>query len=145
MSTNNVKTGGCMCGAVKYQFDAQSPALMAGHCQCKVCRKLSGTGHSSFVAIPNANLQLEGPTGVFTYTADSGNVVHRRFCEQCGSPICAENEGMSDMVMLCASNLDEPNWFEPSIVVYHDSATAWDYTDPKLPTVPQMPNMAEMA
>jgi hypothetical protein len=141
MSNNEIKTGGCMCGATRYEFDAQTPVLMTGHCQCTVCRKLSGSGHSSFVAIPSGVLRLTAPLGKFTYTADSGNTVHRRFCEKCGSPIFAENDNIPDMIMVYASNLDDSSCFEPGIVVFNASAPSWDYTDPKLPTVPRMPQM----
>lgn len=135
-------SGGCLCGAVKYTCEGE--AMFAGHCQCTVCRKLSGTGHSSFFAVPADSLHLEGKTGFHEYGADSGNTVRRHFCSGCGSPIYAENSGMPELRMLCASNLDNPELFQPGLVVYTKSAVSWDHIGSDLHSFPAMPDMSKL-
>ena len=47
-------TGGCACGAVRYEIPAE-PMVMAD-CQCRDCQRRSGTGHGSyltFAAMPD--------------------------------------------------------------------------------------------
>ena len=45
-------TGGCACGAIRYE--ARGDAIAEIHCQCRDCQKRSGTGHSSYRPFRNA-------------------------------------------------------------------------------------------
>ena len=129
--------GGCLCGAVRYKSE-MAPAL-AGHCQCVDCRKNSGTGHGSHMGVPKDAVALTGEVTSFDKSADSGNVVTRCFCPTCGSSVYSYNSGMTDMVFLRASSLDDVDVFKPQFVVFTDSGAAWDALDPNLPTFPGMP------
>lgn len=129
--------GGCLCGAVRYKSEV-SPVI-AGHCQCEDCQKNSGTGHGSHMGVPKNAVSITGDVTSFDKPADSGNVVTRRFCPACGSSVYSLNSGMTDMVFLRASSLDDVNVFKPQFVVYTDSGAAWDVVDSNLPTFPGMP------
>ena len=130
-------TGGCRCGAVRYEANAE-PAF-TGHCQCTDCRAFSGTGHSSHMAVPKAAVSLTGEAKIYDAPADSGNIVGRAFCPDCGAPVYSLNSGMTDLIFLRASSLDDPNVFVPQMVVYTRSGPAWDYLDPNLPAFETMP------
>ena len=43
-------TGGCACGAVRYEATAEP--VFSNHCQCRDCRMRSGTGHGSYRPSP---------------------------------------------------------------------------------------------
>ena len=43
----SVVTGGCLCGALRYE--ATGEPTMAGHCYCADCRKASGSGFIPFM------------------------------------------------------------------------------------------------
>ena len=92
-------------------------------------------------AVPKAALDIQGELKFFEFTADSGNKVQRGFCPTCGSPVYNENNGFNDMGFIHASSLDEPERFNPSMVVFADSAVVWDHIDPELPRFPGMPPM----
>jgi len=62
-------TGGCLCGAVRYRCDGEP--MMAGHCHCEDCRRTSGTGHASLMAVPEASLALTGEVRVYQRAADT--------------------------------------------------------------------------
>ncbi|ARV57806.1 hypothetical protein BZZ01_03410 [Nostocales cyanobacterium HT-58-2] len=51
-------SGGCLCGAVRYECIADPVA--AGHCQCVECRKTSAAGHRSKLVVPRAAVALWG-------------------------------------------------------------------------------------
>jgi hypothetical protein len=129
--------GGCLCGAVRYQSKAE-PA-MAGHCQCTDCRKSSGSGHSSHLAVSREAVIVTGAVKTFDKPADSGNIVSRAFCPTCGAPIYSLNAAMPHLIFLRASSLDELDVFKPQLVVYASRAASWDHVDPQLPTFPTMP------
>jgi hypothetical protein len=127
-------SGGCHCGAVRYTCDAEP--LWAGHCQCSDCRRLSGTGHLSSMAVPAASVQLTGAPSGYRHRADSGNELTRSFCGRCGAPIYSTNSGVPGLAFLRASSLDDPGLFKPQAVAWTRSAPAWDHMDPALPRYP---------
>jgi len=74
MTDEPVRTGGCQCGAVRYEVRGQP--YVSGLCHCTTCRKLTG---SSFSATANWRRDQFSMTGVLaTYE-------HRQFCPTCGS------------------------------------------------------------
>lgn len=76
------RTGGCMCGAVRYEI-SNSPAS-TGACHCGMCRKQSG----------GVYLGVEVPADAMTVTQDEGMKIYtsspwaeRAFCGNCGSSL----------------------------------------------------------
>jgi hypothetical protein len=130
-------SGGCLCGAVRYQ-SAVGPQVV-GHCHCVDCRKSSGTGHCTHVVIPEDAFTVSGEVKFYDRPADSGNIVSRGFCPTCGSAVYSTNSGMPDMVFPRASSLDDPEIAKPQMVVYASRAPSWDHVDPELPVFPTMP------
>lgn len=131
--------GGCACGAVRYETDADP--VMAGHCQCGKCQTLSGAGHTTFAAFPAASVKVTGDLVSWSYIADSGNTATRNRCTRCGTMVTSGTSGMKDLTGLNLTTMDDPAGITPSMVFFHDNAQAWDVLDPKLPTFPGMPPM----
>lgn len=129
-------SGGCLCGAVRYEGSEQKGG---GHCHCIDCRKSSGTGHSSHMVVPEDSFRATGEVRFFDRPADSGNMVSRGFCPTCGSPVYSTNSGMPGMVFVRASSLDDPGVFQPQMVAYAKRAVDWGSVDPALPTFEEMP------
>ena len=118
------QTGGCRCGAVKYEFDAD--ALFSAHCQCTDCQKSGGGGHSSVFAVPKQAVNITGEIKEYEVTAESGNTVSRGFCPNCGSPLTTKSSGLPDALILKAASLDNPAYFQPQMVIYTKSGQSWD-------------------
>lgn len=131
--------GGCLCGAVRY--DSKAEPAFAGHCHCHDCRRSSGTGHCSHLAVPRDAISISGPVTVYDRPADSGNVVSRAFCPACGAPVYSLNSAMPQLMFIRASSLDDLEVFKPEIVVYASRAASWDHVNPNLPAFPTMPPM----
>jgi hypothetical protein len=113
--------------------------MMMGHCHCEDCRRSSGSGHSSHLAVPEAGLAVTGaPTG-YARPADSGNLVTRYFCSTCGSALFSKNAGMPGTVFLRASSLDDLETFQPQMHVYASRAASWDKPGQNLPSFDVMP------
>lgn len=130
-------TGRCLCGAVSWK--AEGEPMIVGHCHCVDCRKSSGTGHGTHVAMMEQSVRVAGAMTAYARPADSGNIVTRSFCATCGSPILSTNSAMPGMIFLRASSLDDPDAVTPQMVVYKGRAPKWDLTDPELATFIEMP------
>jgi hypothetical protein len=123
-------TGGCACGAIRYECTAEPVAGL--HCQCRDCQRSSGTGHLSVMIVPKKAVTLRGEPTYYETVAENGDTVRRGFCPDCGSPVIGFYSGRPDVVGLPAGSLDDPGRFNPSFVIFAASATAWDVMDPAL-------------
>jgi len=130
-------TGGCACGAVRYEISGE-PVFM-NHCQCLDCQHQSGTGHGSYLTFGAEGVELTGDAAQWGKAGDSGNVKTRGFCPQCGSPVYLRFAAMPQIFTVHAASLDDPSRFKPQVATYHMRAQAWDRLDPELPAFAKMP------
>ena len=131
-------TGGCACGAIRYEISADPVAM--NHCQCRDCQRKSGTGHGSYLTFPDKrSVKREGEARHWDIVADNGNVKTRAFCPTCGSPVYMTFSAMPDFFTVHAASLDDPSRFKPQTVMYGVRGYAWDSIDPALPKFDRMP------
>ena len=131
-------TGGCACGAIRYEINTDPVAMV--DCQCLDCQHKSGTGHSSYLAfIGRSSIKLEGEASQWDLVADSGNVKTRAFCPTCGSPVYVTFKAAPDVIAIHAGSLDDPSRYKPQLVTYAVRGHAWDHLDPALPKFEKMP------
>ena len=135
--SDTVFEGGCNCGAVHYTSTAEP--VITGLCHCRACQRDSGAAHGAHIGIPKEALTLTGELKFWDSEADSGNIVSRGFCPNCGAPVMSRNSGMPDFVFLRAGSADDPNVFSPQVVVYKKDAANWARFDPDLPAFDGMP------
>lgn len=102
--TGTFYTGGCLCGAVRYQVEGPLRAVIA--CHCHQCRRQSG---HHFAATQTAKEQLKLLQGEaeLRWFRSSGTAM-RGFCGVCGSSLFWQADA-SDRVNLLAGSVDEPN------------------------------------
>ena len=129
-------TGGCLCGAVRYEVSA--PPIVVGHCYCTDCRKSSGTSHCTHAAVPQGAFTVSGEVRFFDRPTDSGNIVGRGFCPACGSAVYSRNSGMPGMAFIRTSSLDDPDTVTPTVTVYASRAPSWAKIDDAQPVFPEM-------
>lgn len=130
-------TGRCLCGAVSYSVEAE-PGLV-GDCYCTDCRRSSGTSHCTHAVIPESALTVRGAVTFHERAADSGNVVRRGFCGQCGSAVYSTNLGMPGMAFVRVSSMDDPERAAPTMTVYASRAPSWARLDRNHPVFETMP------
>ena len=133
-------TGGCACGAVRYDISAEP--VFQNHCQCRDCQKKSGTGHGSYLTFAGKKaVKLKGEAAKSDIVADSGNVKSHAFCPSCGSQVYLTFAAMPDLFTVPAASLDDPARFKPQAVTYAMRGQAWDHLDPALAKFDKMPPM----
>ena len=129
-------TGGCACGAVRFEVRGQ-PADM-NHCQCRQCQRASGTGHGSHLTFLAAEVALTGESRQWIATGELGTRKSRAFCPTCGTPAYMTFPDMPAVFVAYAGTLDEPERFAPQFVMWASAAQAWDPADPKIPAFGKM-------
>lgn len=130
-------TGGCQCGAVRYETEAAP--MFAVHCQCTDCKKSSGAGHVTAAGFPAGTVNFSGQVKAYSSTADSGATVTREFCPDCGGRLTFRSTSMPAMLAITAGSLDDPSVISPSVAVYNKRHAGWDHLDPALPVFDVMP------
>jgi hypothetical protein len=121
--TDQRYTGGCLCGALRYE--AQGAPLFAGHCYCADCRKASGSGFVPFMGFASSAVRFSGHSCQFTCKAANGGDAVRNFCPVCGSLVHGGVVGEDDSFTIYAGTLDEPALFQPKIAIFTRGRPAW--------------------
>jgi hypothetical protein len=130
-------TGGCACGAIRYE--TRSQPIFENHCQCRDCQKRSGTGHSSYLTFPRrADVTMRGEAKDWRVAGDSCNEKIHAFCPTCGTPVYLTVVAKPELIAVHTGSLDDPGLFKPQAVTYGIRAHAWDTIDPALPTFERM-------
>jgi len=134
-------TGGCLCGAIRYEIDA--PITELNSCHCRDCQRASGTGATVGARVSKAAFRLlKGAPKHYAKTSDSGRVLMRFFCGECGSPLFTERATSPDLVTIRAGSLDDSSGLKITLNIWTSRARSWDYIDPasrQHPTQPDLP------
>ena len=134
---NSSYTGGCACGAIRYEIPSEP--IFQNHCQCLDCQHKSGTGHGSYLSFMRGGVKQTGSAALWDMVGDSGNVKTRAFCPACGSPVYMTYAAMPDVITVHAASLDDPSRFKPQAVTYAVRGYEWDVLDPALTRFEKMP------
>lgn len=123
--TNETRSGGCLCGAVRYSV--AWPPMMIGTCQCSHCQKSSGSALTVIAMVSGDALEVTGALSTFEDTGDSGNALFRRFCGKCGSPVVSDLGGeMAGKVrVIRIGSLDDTSGIEPTVHYWTSSGQDW--------------------
>ena len=121
--TGETKTGGCLCGAVRYAYTGEP--LMQAVCHCKNCQRQAGSGWSMLIALPLDALTIAGEVTTYLDHGDSGGEVHRQFCPTCGSPLFSRVPAQPAMIFIKAGTLDDTSGFAPQVQFWTASKQDW--------------------
>lgn len=128
--------GGCICGGVRYQCEAEP--IAAGNCHCRDCQRATGSAYAAALLVPTGTVNITGEVKYYDVTGDSGSIVRRGFCPTCGARLFG-NPAASEIMSIMVGSLDDPSWYRPQADVYTASAQPWDHMDPNLPKFPKLP------
>lgn len=102
MAEETVRTGGCTCGAVRYEVRGEP--FKVGLCHCADCRRETG---SAFLYYG------DWLRGTFSYTGEIATWNGRSFCPRCGGRLFhLQEDGGAE---ICLGSLDDaPTGLAPS-------------------------------
>lgn len=135
-------SGGCACGAIRYECSAQP--LFSWNCHCRDCQRASGSAYCPVMYVPRAALKITGGEAKYAdLHAESGRLVRRGLCTNCGSNLFILAELVPEMQGLWAGSLDDPGIFKPQINVWTRSAPGWSLLDPNMKRLDVAPTEAQ--
>jgi len=136
-------TGGCACGAIRYECSAAP--LQMWQCHCRDCKRFTGSAFAAYVWVPTPALTFtKGEPKYYGVLGLSGNPLYRGFCPTCGSPLGWKSDVYSDIRGLSAGSLDDPSGLEPTGEAFTSRAEAWESLNPALPHFETFPSEAEI-
>src|SRR5436190_6998474 len=90
-----VRTGGCLCGAVR--FTVRGEPVHVGRCHCTDCRKESGSAFTVYG---------QWPLEAFEMTGELTTYEGRGFCGRCGGRLLNPPEPGDELVEIRLGSLD---------------------------------------
>ncbi len=110
-------TGGCYCGAVRYE--ASGDAGFKAQCHCRECQFFTGGGPNFFMVMPGEGFRFtKGESKPFA-RSDLETPVTREFCKDCGTPLLTRSPSLPDAVILKIGSLDDPSQFgSPAVAIF---------------------------
>ena len=102
-------TGGCQCGAVRYEM--LGAPQWTTICHCGMCKKASGQPFMAFAGGKADRLRWTRGTPAFFQSSD---VAERGFCPQCGTPLTYGRKG-AETLSVTIGSLDDPAAVTPTL------------------------------
>jgi len=117
-------TGGCQCGAVRYEIRAAPITLYA--CHCTECQKQSSSAFGMSLSVPSSGFSITGGAPRhWQRPSDSGRTVDCHFCDACGTRIYHSGSGKADWLNVKPGTLDDTGWLQPIGHLWTRSAQGW--------------------
>jgi hypothetical protein len=130
-------TGGCLCGAVRYRSTAAP--ITTRICWCRVCQYIGAGSATVNTCFKTETLSVTGELRDFRSIAESGNVMHRRFCPTCGTHLFSEAESRPHLVFVRVGTLDDRELAQPVATIWTSEAPSWACLDERLPKIERQP------
>ena len=129
------RTGQCLCGEVCYTLTGEPIATAV--CHCKNCQRQSGSAFSLVVIARSSKVAIVGGLKTYLDTAESGAVLERCFCPECGSALFSRQPATPGITVLKAGTFDDTAWLQPQLHIWCNSAQSWVDIPQNLPHFPR--------
>jgi hypothetical protein len=128
-------TGGCLCGAVR--FEIMEPLVDAGYCHCTRCQRRTGTAAAiSGRVVPGSLRVTAGEELVRSYEPPDGFA--KDFCSACGGALWSRSPDDPNVRSVRLGTLDGDPGIRPSYHAFVAYAAPWEpLPDDGLPRYPE--------
>jgi hypothetical protein len=117
-------TGGCSCGAIRYEVT--SFPLLLYTCHCTDCQTASGSAFALNMPVASKSFRItQGEPKGWHHKSPSGVDVTSWFCGECGARIYGDRRGRPESVNLRAGTLDDTGWLCPIAHMFVASGQSW--------------------
>ncbi len=120
-------TGGCLCGAVRYEVS--EPPQKSGYCHCRMCQKANGAPCTIGVYFAKHAFRITSGRPTFYRSSD---FAERGFCPNCGSRLIYRPLS-TESIAVDVGSLDRPEDTPPTYHTGVESEISWFILDDQLP------------
>ncbi len=113
-------SGGCFCGAVRYEAEVNLRA--AYYCHCRSCQKLSGTPAEIAVFVKPGTLRFTKEEPKYFQTSPFAK---QGFCQHCGSRLDYVSPEKEEWNNISVGSLDHPEKVMPNEHICVESQLPW--------------------
>jgi hypothetical protein len=117
-------TGGCACGAVRYEVTR--PLLRASYCHCKRCQRRTGTAASPQAHPASGAFRIVAGEEVLRMWKPPDSVGEKWFCGACGSAIYGWNPSHPESLGIRMGTFDDDPGIRPTVRQFVAFAAAWE-------------------
>ena len=129
-------TGGCYCGALRYEVTGDP--MFQGQCHCRECQYISGGSPNVIMGFPVASFKYtQGEPKAFR-RKDLESPVTREFCPDCGTHIVSKPPGMPAAIIKVGT-LDDPSQFTPQMAIQLLDKQSFHHVPDGVKTFDRMP------
>lgn len=120
-------TGGCQCGAVRYEIAAKPSTLYA--CHCADCQRQTGSAFALSLIVPRDAVRVtKGAPAVWERPGSqttSGTPADCVFCLECGARLYNLPSRNRAIAVVKPGTLDDTSWLKPVGHIWTASAQPW--------------------
>jgi hypothetical protein len=125
-------SGGCFCGAVRYQVTGEIFDMTT--CHCRTCRRVSGAPEVSWFTVAPGGFQLLNGTPA---ELRSSAHVTRTFCAACGTALTYRRDDAPEELDITICSLDQPEALAPADHTHTSDRLPWNVIGDGLPQYPR--------
>jgi hypothetical protein len=131
--------GGCYCGYIVYEAEADPAKAMI--CHCTDCQSLSGSAFRTVLLTQQGSFKLlSGKLKIYLKTGESGNVRPQSFCPKCGTPIYSTTSEQGPKVhSLRLGTVHQRDQFIPRLQLWSRSSQHWVDEIGSIPRIEKQP------
>lgn len=130
-------SGGCLCGAVTFEYSGTPEFMM--NCHCSRCRRVKGAAHASNVFVKAENLTWKsGRDNIAEYKVPEAARFGHAFCTTCGSSVPRQAAG-TPVYNVPAGSLNSAPGVQPKAHIFMGSKSEWYDPADDLPRFEEMP------
>lgn len=126
MAKSKIYSGGCLCGAVR--FEATGPAERPHTCSCKMCQRHTGALTAAWVEFPCESVRWTGPGGAPALYRSS-EASSRAFCPTCGGSIGAVDDAPTVALLLGSFDRASSKHLAPAYHSFKSGRPKWWHVD----------------
>lgn len=116
-------TGGCQCGACRYEI--RGWPLTFYICHCTECQAQSASAFGESLQVAVDDLTLSGPTATTTRQTASGTTMEGTFCTSCGTRLVHRKGASPEVANVRGGTLDDRSWLSPVAHIWTRSRQPW--------------------
>ena len=131
-------TGGCYCGAIRYESKGELAARV--QCHCRECQYVTGGSPNVFMVVPDADFGFtQGMPKSFS-RSDLDAPVTRQFCPDCGTHLLTRSPKRPGAIILKVGTMDDPSQYgRPEMAIFTCDQQAFHEIPDGLPTFEHRP------